>query len=26
MFFTLAEAEKDHLSTMINCLELIYPE
>lgn len=26
MFFTLAEAEKTHLSTMINCLELIYPD
>lgn len=26
MFFALAQAEKDHLSTMINSLELIYPE
>jgi rhodanese-related sulfurtransferase/rubrerythrin len=26
MFFTLAEAEKKHMSAMINSLELIYPE
>lgn len=26
MFFTLAEAEKNHLSTMINSLELIYSD
>ena len=26
MFFTLAQAEKKHLSTMINSLELIYPD
>lgn len=26
MFLTLAEAEKNHLSMLINCLELLYPE